>query len=56
MVKMAAAELATPQVPLTTNLYLEVFCEAIVLLKIKVAEVAPPIFVNTVPPSVLTCH
>ena len=44
------------QALLTITLYLLLFIVAVTALKFRVAVIAPGIFVNVLPPSVLTCH
>ena len=54
-VNVEEVENSVPQ-PVTFTLYLLLFIEAATLLRVKVVPVSPGIFVNVVPPSVLTCH
>src|SRR6202050_3814180 len=55
-VRVAFVVVALPAALVKTARYLLVFIATVVLVRLSVVEVAPDIFVNDVPPLVLTCH
>ena len=54
-VKVAEDDVTVPQ-PETIALYLLLFIDALTLVIVRLVPVSPAMFVNVVPPSVLTCH
>src|ERR1700683_2040817 len=55
-VRVAFVVVALPAVLVKTARYLLPLMALVVLVRLSVVEVAPDIFVNDVPPLVLTCH
>jgi hypothetical protein len=55
-VKVAFVVVALPAAFVKTARYLLALIATVVLVRLSVVEVAPDMFVNDVPPFVLTCH